>query len=110
MGILFLILFPAFLVAIGVAGEKYYRMLQSIIDYSQNNSVNVFGTQYRSLFQMASDITFSSNLWDSNKVESCEDEGLKVLLLKANKMFKWQMYGGLSLFLAFFIFQVIQAS
>ncbi len=110
MEIIFLVLFPAFLIAIGVAGAKYYRVLQSIIDYSNNKSIRVFGTQYRSLYQMASDITFSSNLWDSNKVATCEDEGLKTLLLKANKMFKWQMYGGICLFLVFFIYQIIHAS
>ena len=81
-------------------GFTYIGTLREISKFCKENGVEVFGLPGSSEMQLMSNYIFLNNLFSKESVLSCSNEQLKVLLLKARKMFILQLWFGLLLCLA----------
>ncbi len=77
---------------------KYARLLKSIVDYSNENNVELFGARYRDLYHLYADIGFLNTLWKKDCHSQVDDSNLSMLVFRAHRMLRTQMTIGVFLF------------
>jgi uncharacterized integral membrane protein len=102
-----LIIFVAFLIGMGIFLAKYYRILSSIVNRSNETGIEIFGTRYKNVYSLMADISFLNTLWAKECFMQIKDGQLTELLAKAHNMLRAQVYIGLFMFLVFLVFVAV---
>jgi hypothetical protein len=110
MGEMMVIVFFGFLIFIGAYLIKYSRVLGSIVDYSNANSVDIFGARYKNLYHLYADISFMNELWKKGCHDSIDDQTLREYINNAHSMLRTQVYLGLVVVLIPLFNAIIKAS
>ncbi len=98
MDAIIVLLFLIFLIGMGIFMVKYARLLQSIVDYSNEIEVEIFGTRYKNSYHLMADISFINTLWAKDCHSEADNNQLSALLFKAHRMLRIQVYIGLLVF------------
>ncbi len=92
------LLFLAFVIGMGIFMTKYARLLQSIVDLSNETKVEIFGSRYKNIYHLLGDISFLNTLWTKGCHSKISSNHLSELILKAHRMLRIQIYIGLLVF------------
>jgi hypothetical protein len=92
------LLFLAFLIGMGVFMAKYARVLQSIVECSNETGTEIFDARYKNIYHLMADISFLNALWAKGCHSEISSEKLSELIFKAHRMLRIQVYIGLLVF------------
>ena len=98
MDSIIVLLFLVFLIGMGIFMAKYARLLQSIVDCSNETETEIFGARYKNIYHLMADISFINTLWAKGCHNDISSSQLSELISKAHRMLRLQVYIGLLVF------------
>ncbi len=96
---LFVIIFLAFLIGMGIFMAKYARVLTAMVNRSNEAGIEIFGAKYKNIYHLMADISFLNTLWAKDCHMQIEDNQLSSLTATAHLMLRTQVYIGFFVFL-----------
>jgi hypothetical protein len=97
------LLFLAFLIGMGIFMARYARLLQSIVEFSNETGSEIFNARYKNVYHLMADISFINTLWAKNCHSEIANPQLSGLIARAHRMLRIQVYIGLLVFLILLI-------
>ncbi|MCP5214540.1 MAG: hypothetical protein H6995_06000 [Pseudomonadales bacterium] len=99
MDSIIVLLFLAFLIGMGIFMIRYARLLQSIVDFSNENEAEIFGARYKNLYHLMADVSFLNMLWVKDCHVQINNHQLSKLIKKAHCMLRIGVLTGIVIFL-----------
>ena len=79
---------------------RFHQTVKKVQDISTQQDLMVFETKYKSANQMGNNIIFLNQLWSVNSIKKIDNLVLRVELLEARKLFRYQLGFGFLAFLS----------
>ena len=108
MNLIIVLIGVAFIIGFGAFFIKYARSLPSIVTYSNQSEIEVFGARYKNLYHLMADVSFINTLWEKGCYQTISDPLLSSLIKKAHRMLRFGVIIGALLFFAPLINAVIK--